>query len=72
MKQDQTFFEGTYSNLTLFSLVVKYQNISITFIIDTFQFNLIAKQSSKVKQNHTGHVKFDNIFFYLQSSALLK
>ena len=24
MKQNQTFFQGTYSNLTLFSLVVKY------------------------------------------------
>ena len=37
MKQNQTFFQGTYSNLTLFSLVVRHQNISMTFISGTFQ-----------------------------------
>ena len=37
MKQNQTFFQGTDSNLALFSLVVKHWNISMTFIIGTFQ-----------------------------------
>ena len=37
MKQNQTFFQGAYSNPTLFSLVVKILNISMTFLIGTFQ-----------------------------------
>ena len=39
MKQNKTFFHGTYSNITPFFIGPKYYYISITFIIDMFQFH---------------------------------
>ena len=38
MKQYQTFFHGTYSNLTSFFIGYKILRISMTFIISIFQF----------------------------------
>ena len=73
MKQNQTFFQASYSNLTLFSLVLKYYDISITFIIDIFQFHCKIEHN-QVKWNKITWdlCKSDSIFFYLQSSKLLK
>ena len=46
MKQNQTFFHGTYSNLTSFCFHRRNWNVSVTFIIDIFQF----QQKSEHKQ----------------------
>ena len=68
MKQNQTFFHETYSNLALFSLVIKYQHISITFIIGTS-----SKVKYQVKWNKiTQDMWKSDCIFYLQSSTLLK
>ena len=64
MKQDHTFSQGTHSNLTLFSLVVKDQNISMTFIIETFQSH--CKSEHNQAQCHKtiwDMCKSDSIFF---------
>ena len=75
MKENQTFFKGTYSNLALFSLVVKCYNISMTFMIYTFQSHC-KSEHNQVKWNKITRDmgKSDRIFFiifYLQSSTLL-
>ena len=49
MKKNQIFFHGTYSNLI--SLVAKYLNISMTFLVDIFQFHckIKHKQVQRIK-----------------------
>ena len=44
IKQNQTFFHGTYSNLTLFFIDRKILNISTMCIIGTFQFHCKSEQ----------------------------
>ena len=59
MKQTETFFHGTYSNLS---------NISMTFLTDIFQFHCKNEhkqvKSNKIKQSIC---KSDSIFSCLQS-----
>ena len=62
IKQNQTFFHRTYSNLT------SYFN---EFIIGIFHYKTEHKQVKSNKSNKT-HVKSDNIFPYLQRSTLFE
>ena len=68
MKQKKSFSQGKYSDMTLFSLVVKYwiikYYISMTFIIGTFQSHW-KSEHNQVKWNKTawGMCKSDSIFF---------
>ena len=63
MKQNHTILHGTYSNLTFFSLVVKYWNISMTIIIGTFQSHY-KSEHNQVKWNKITRdmCKSDSIF----------
>ena len=63
MKQNQTFFYGTYSNL----------NLASAFIISIFQFHY-KSENKQVKWNEIQRdmCKCDSIFRYLQRGTLLK
>ena len=68
LKQNQTFFQGTYSNLTLFFIghkMLKYFN-------DFYNWHVSVPFQKQVKQSQHGMWKFDSIFPYLQSGTLFK
>ena len=66
LKQNQTFFRGTYSNLTLFFIGCKIlKNISMTFIIGTSQSHCKSEHNQVKRNKMTRDMCKSGIIFFI-------